>query len=132
MGLSPESRLLRLVRQQDRAIAELATQHPASRTAEYLRDRIARLDTIMQTIRLDAAKARLSQTGAPPTGVAVTPSIRFAPGRVPEIGFGGIEMPVTAEAFKLPREQDIELVTVWTPHRDAPSLIGNYELRPRC
>jgi hypothetical protein len=131
MGLSLERRLLRLVREQDQAIAQLATQQPDSRGAEYLRDRIARLDSLMQRVRLNpVSPPRLRPATAPRAAVVAAP-IAPAPRSVPPIGFGGIPMPPNAEAFRLPREQDLELVTVWRPHRDAPSLIGSYESRPR-
>jgi hypothetical protein len=131
MGLSLERRLLRLVREQDQAIAQLATQQPDSRGAEYLRDRIARLDSLMQRVRLNPVSPSRSRPAAAPRAAVVAAPIPPAPRSVPPIGFGGIPMPTTAAAFRLPREQDLELVTVWTPHRDAPSLIGSYESRPR-
>lgn len=63
-----------------------------------------------------------------PVPVSTYTTKTLPPALPPQIGQQALSMPST---YRPVNDHDLEYETVWRPHRDAPSLIGNYDRRPR-
>jgi len=88
-------------------------------------------DSLSTTLRI--LQHRVALANQPPMSVLAqrrpaSPSARpllqhvtTIPASAPLLGFLALPLPAR---HRPARDEDVELVTVWTPHRDAPSLIG--------